>query len=129
MTAISRQAMVSCVIAADAPTDLVDFPRPSSLGTVIHQFIAPYVPLASWSAALLASRIRCPVLLEHAYQDPIVPFAQSREMARALPRARLIGLRPGTAPGVHGTVDPRDLHASWRAERTLLRTAPRARVH
>lgn len=54
------------------------------------------VPAGHWDIRVLGRDIAVPVLVVHDPADPLVPFAEARAAAAALPRARLVAVRgPG----------------------------------
>lgn len=116
-----RRPSVDCVIAVGAPTDLAHWPREAAGVYDSVRSLRRRVSLRRWSPVRQAARIRQPVLLIHDRNDQIVPFAQSRKLARRLPRATLVGLCPGPVAYVHTHVAPDCLRRARRAEARLLR--------
>ena len=116
-----RRPSVDCVIAVGAPTDLAHWPREAAGVYDSVRSLRRRVSLRRWSPVRRAARIRQPVLLIHDQNDQIVPFAQSRKLARRLPRAKLVGLCPGPVAYVHTHVAPDCLRHARRAEARLLR--------
>jgi acetyl esterase/lipase len=98
-----RNPDLACVIDLAGPTDLVSLANQpggtNGYALAVHAF--GRAGLAANSPALHASAIRAKVLLVYAENDPIVPLAQGREMAKALPGSRLIVLPPGPISFVH----------------------------
>jgi acetyl esterase/lipase len=94
---------LNCVIDLAGPSDLPalahDHGGRSAYQIALQAFGRS--PLAALSPALHAGSIKAKLLLVYAANDPLVPVAQGREMARADPRAQLIVLPPGSAGFVH----------------------------
>ncbi len=127
----------ACVIGEAAPTDL---------RSVVRQF-PPAAPararklvryravnafgrrrLAAMSPVTHAAQITSPVLLAGAADDPIVPLAQARELARRLParRGEVRVLAPGRfAPFVHAKVSRLALRRFRGVELRFARRAAR----
>jgi hypothetical protein len=119
-----RRPGVACVITRAAPTLLERLH--GSLLRDAHTFFDAHGGLGRWSPARY--RLACPALFAHGVDDPYVGFGQAQAMLRHSRRGRLVALRPGNAPWVHGTVAKADLDRFHRAERRLLeRTAAAAR--
>ena len=118
-----RRPSVDCVIAVGAPTDLARWPEEARGVYDSVRSLRRRVSLRRWSPARQAERIRQPVLLIHDQLDQIVPFSQSRKLARRLPRATLVGLCPGPVAYVHTRVAPDCLRHARRAEARLLAEA------
>jgi dipeptidyl aminopeptidase/acylaminoacyl peptidase len=116
-----RRPSVDCVIAVGAPSDLAHWPRRARAVYDVVRSLRRRVSLRRWSPVRQARRIRQPVLLIHDQNDQIVPFAQSRRLARRLPHAELVGLCPGPVAYVHTNVAPACLRRAYRAEARLLR--------
>ncbi|MFL5829855.1 MAG: alpha/beta hydrolase family protein [Solirubrobacteraceae bacterium] len=98
-----RNPDLACVIDLAGPTNLPAL-RTDPGGTTGYQIALSAFgngALTELSPALHAGSIRAKLMLIYAANDPLVPVAQGREMARADPRAKLIVLPPGTAPFVH----------------------------
>lgn len=97
---------LACVLDFAGPTDLSALAREPRGAYGYHLAVKTFGTnrLAAYSPALHARSIRAKVLLMYALNDPIVPLAQGRAMAQALPAARLIELPPGPAPFIHSTV-------------------------
>jgi acetyl esterase/lipase len=98
-----RYPDLRCVIDVAGPTDLPALNREPHGHTVLeladHAFGAG--GLAAFSPALHASSIRARLMLVYASDDPVVPVAQGRAMARADRSATLIVLPPGNSTFVH----------------------------
>ncbi|MEA2469167.1 MAG: hypothetical protein QOE38_165, partial [Thermoleophilaceae bacterium] len=90
-----------------------------------HHFFDPHGGLARWSPARY--RLACPALIAHGTHDPYVGFGQARAMLRHARRGRLVALRRGDAPWVHGTVAQADLDRFHRVEHSLLERIAAAR--
>jgi dipeptidyl aminopeptidase/acylaminoacyl peptidase len=119
----ARHPDLRCVIAQAAPTDLVALSQGNQLGHTLPALQFGAARLDALSPARHAERMKARLLLVYATNDPYVPLSQGREMARARPGARLIVLRPGSAPFVHSDVDAA---AKAGLERTELRFLTRA---
>ena len=117
-----RRRSVDCVIAVGPPSDLVRWPRDAAAVWNAVRSLERRVSLRRWSPARQARRIRQPVLLIHDQRDAIVPFGQSLQLARRLPRVKLVGLCPGPVTYVHTSVAPACLRRAHRAEAALLRS-------
>jgi acetyl esterase/lipase len=98
-----RNRDLACVIDLAGPTNLPAL-RTDPGGTTGYQIALTAFgsgPLTRLSPALHANSIKAKLMLIYAANDPLVPVAQGREMARADPHAKLIVLPPGNAPFVH----------------------------
>jgi acetyl esterase/lipase len=98
-----RNRDLACVIDLAGPTDLPAL-RTDPGGTTAYQIALSAFgngPLTKLSPALHARSIKAKLMLIYAANDPLVPVAQGREMARADPNAKLVVLPPGNAPFVH----------------------------
>lgn len=119
---------LNCVIDLAGPTDLPALRRDghgsAAYDIALHAFGAD--TLARLSPALHAASINAKLLLVYAKDDPLVPVAQAREMARADPRAQLIVLPPGRAGFVHTGVGAPV--ADTGVSLTALRDAQRAEI-
>ena len=135
LTLAARDRGVRCVIAAAAPTELIDWPRelrnPEARAEAIRLRDAAFgdspaawrraSPALAWPAGNCAR-----VLLLNATNDPIVPLAQADALRDRAGNATLVRLHAGTRPWVHSRVDAADLRAGWRAVGRLLRARPAA---
>jgi dipeptidyl aminopeptidase/acylaminoacyl peptidase len=122
MLAAIRRSL-DCVIAEAAPTDFPLLAASSRSGAVAAAQVAQTMlgdPVA-WSPVHWAKRIRAPVALSYATDDPLVPVSQGRVLARRLHGETVSVLRPGPIPWVHTHVSSGSLTAAARAERALLR--------
>ena len=72
--------------------------------------------LARFSPDTTASRLRAPVIVLHARNDPAVPYAESLRLVEALPDARLVTLDRFSHVDVEGGLSEvaRDLIQAWR---------------
>jgi pimeloyl-ACP methyl ester carboxylesterase len=115
-----RRPRVDGVITRAAPTRLAGLH-----GSLLHDahrfFDPPNGGFTRWSPAL--HRLTTPVLLAHGTHDPYVPFAQAKAMLHNSPHGRLVALRSGKAPWVHGTVSKVDLGRFLRLEHRFLERA------
>jgi acetyl esterase/lipase len=120
-----RRPALRCVIAVAAPTDLANLAADGSR-TVARYARSAWVSsrggLAGHSPVSLARRLHVPVLLAGLVDDPIVSFRQQLRMFSAYPRARLIPVRRGAVPFVHGAGDADDLATLWAAEAALVKS-------
>jgi acetyl esterase/lipase len=123
LMAALRRPSAACVITRAAPTRL-DRLRGSLLHDA-HHFFDPHGGLARWSPARY--RLACPALIAHGTHDPYVGFGQARAMLRHARRGRLVALRRGDAPWVHGTVSQADLERLHGIEHSLLERIAAAR--
>jgi acetyl esterase/lipase len=98
-----RNPDLACVIDLAGPTNLPALRTDPGGSTAYHIALNAFGngPLTELSPALHTSSIKAKLMLIYAANDPLVPVAQGREMARADPGAKLIVLPPGTAPFVH----------------------------
>ncbi len=103
----AREPDLTCVLALSAPTDLTtiaqqDPEKDEAYKAAVRAFGSGRLP--RFSPVKYADRIRAKVFLVAAESDPIVPAAQSRELAAVLPSAQLLVLPPGSVPAVwaHG---------------------------
>ena len=98
-----RYSDLACVVDFAGPTDLSALKRDPG-GSKGYQLVTAAFArdqLGEFSPALQAHSIKAKLLLIYAQNDPLVPIAQGREMARADPRADLVVLPPGSATFVH----------------------------
>jgi acetyl esterase/lipase len=101
LTLAAREPDLTCVIALSAPTDLTTVAQQDPENDEAYKAAVERLgrdELARFSPARVADRIKAKVLLIAADTDPVVPAAQSRELARALPGAELLDLPPGPIP-------------------------------
>jgi acetyl esterase/lipase len=98
-----RNPGLACVLDLAGPTDLPAFKMEPGGATLYRVILDRFGtgPLEQYSPALHGSSIKAKVLMIYAEDDPLVPVAQGRAMARADPAAKLIVLPPGSAPFVH----------------------------
>jgi dipeptidyl aminopeptidase/acylaminoacyl peptidase len=94
----AREPDLDCVLASAAPTDLAqlaaqDPEADESYQAAIDAFGSD--GLAKFSPLRFASKIKAKTMLVFSATDPVVPVEQGREMARALPEAKLIVVPPG----------------------------------
>jgi dipeptidyl aminopeptidase/acylaminoacyl peptidase len=97
----TREPDLDCVVGLSAPTDLTTIARQDPKGQEAYKAAVTAFgkdALVRFSPARHADSIRAKVLLIAADTDPIVPAAQSRELAQALPGAQLVDLSPGPDP-------------------------------
>jgi len=102
----TREPDLDCVLAVGAPTDLTTIGRQDPDGAETYRGAAEVFGkdrLAEFSPARHVDKIKAKVLLIAAETDPLVPAAQSRELAQLLPDAQLLVLPPGpvAAPFAH----------------------------
>jgi pimeloyl-ACP methyl ester carboxylesterase len=121
LMAALRRPDVACVVARAAPTRLDKLH--GSLLRDAHRYFDRHGGLARWSPA--RHRLTTPLLLAHGTSDQYVPYSQSTAMRRNAPHSRLVPLRPGDEPWVHGTVRADDLKKLYRVERRFLDHAGR----
>jgi dipeptidyl aminopeptidase/acylaminoacyl peptidase len=132
LTLAAQEPDLDCVIALSAPTDLTTIAQQDPDGDEAHRAAIETLgrkELRAFSPALRAGRIRAKVLLIAADTDPVVPAAQSRELARALPGAQLLDLPAGAAPAefAHfGGVQPGAQNTVIDREFAFLRSATRS---
>lgn len=111
-----------CVVALAGPTDLPALAHQPGGATAYAMAVRAFgeANLRRFSPALHASDIKARLLLVAAANDPLVPLAQTAEMAHAVPGTRRIVLPPGDlgARFVHSRVD---LAADKRADAAELR--------
>jgi dipeptidyl aminopeptidase/acylaminoacyl peptidase len=106
----SRERGITCVLGIAAPTDLTTIKRQGG-GEAYDLAVAAFGQnrLSAWSPVKYADRIHARVLLLTGETDPVVPAAQAREFARAVPGTQVDVVPAGSAPLVwlHGAkVDP-----------------------
>jgi dipeptidyl aminopeptidase/acylaminoacyl peptidase len=119
----TREPDLTCVLALSAPTDLTTIAAQDPDGQeAYHAAVTAFGQnqLAKFSPVRYAKQIKAKVLLVGAVGDPVVPAAQSEELARALPGSQLMILPPGpdraefahyggVQPGAQNAVIKRDL--------------------
>lgn len=106
----ARERGIACVLGIAAPTDLTTIK--SQGGDEAHDLaVAAFGQnrLSAWSPVKFAGRIDAKVLLLTGESDPVVPAAQAREFAQAVPGTQVDTVPAGSVPLVwlHGAkVDP-----------------------
>ena len=86
-----------------------------------HRYFDHHGGLPRWSPA--RRRLKTPLLLAHAADDPWVPYNQSVAMRHNATHGQLVRLRAGHQPWVHTSVAKADLKRLYRVERRFLRSA------
>jgi dipeptidyl aminopeptidase/acylaminoacyl peptidase len=97
----TREPDLACVLAVAPPTDLPALAQQDPVGDEAYKAAVTAFgsdQLAKFSPVRYAGKIDAKVLLIAADTDPVVPAAQSREMARALPGAQIVVVPPGSVP-------------------------------
>ena len=118
----SRARSIRCVVAGSGVVDFKRVPDDNPLSQIIREDLLPYGGYRRWDPFTNAARIEQPVLLVAHPDDPAVPAAQSRRLARALPRAAYLELPRGNGPpSYHGPrTTARGDRAAWAAMRRLV---------
>jgi dipeptidyl aminopeptidase/acylaminoacyl peptidase len=120
----AREPDLACVVDQAGPTDLTSLAtQGSDEGQALAVAAFGEKRLASLSPVDQAGRIKARVLLVYADSDPLVPLAQGEELARALPRAELIKLPPGSAPWIHSTVSAAALANATQRQSAFIQQA------
>jgi dipeptidyl aminopeptidase/acylaminoacyl peptidase len=120
----AREPGINCVLGIAAPTDLTALRQQG--GTEAHDLAARAFgedQLSNWSPVHYAGQIKAKVLLIAAQDDPVVPIAQAREFAHALPRTQVDVIPAGSTPLVwlHGAkVNPEAAQAAIQQGFTFL---------
>ncbi|HEX2026970.1 MAG TPA: alpha/beta hydrolase [Nitriliruptorales bacterium] len=105
---------------------LLDNRDPARVEALLARLPAPLPALMErLSPVTVAHRVRAPVALLHAVDDPIIPYAELHRLVRAFPDARVhevrlfthVDFRPAPARIVEAV---RDLVATWRFAAALL---------
>lgn len=112
--------------AARSIHDLITNRDPALTGALVSTLPPPVPDLfARLSPASMAEKVRSPVVLLHARDDPAIPYAELRRLAHAFPRAPTYTVRLFTH--VDFRPSPRqlreaghDLRVAWRFAATLL---------
>jgi pimeloyl-ACP methyl ester carboxylesterase len=97
----TREPKLDCVVTFAAPTDLTTLAKQDPQADEAYQGAVEVFGkdgLERFSPVRYAKRIHARVLMIAAETDPIVPAAQSRELAQALPSSELLVLPSGPAP-------------------------------
>jgi acetyl esterase/lipase len=101
----TREPSLDCVVDLVGPTDLTTLrAQGSAEGNQLAVTAFGEDQLARYSPVRYADRIHAKVLMILSATDPIVPAAQGRELAKALPGSELIVLPPGPVPWLHGAM-------------------------
>ena len=118
----SRAPGLACVVSDSGVVDLRRVPGDTELAEVVRTILVPHGGYRRWDPLTNAARIPQPVLLVAHRDDPLVPPAQSRRMARALQRAAYVELPAGRGPrSYHGPrTTVRADRAAWAAMRRLV---------
>lgn len=118
---LAERRALTCAIAESAPTNLLTL-DPSVRDLVTAVFGRDERTLARWSPALHAARLRAPVLLVYAENDPLVAPDQAAAVLEQAPHARLLLLPAGDRGlwHVHSPVDAAALRTAIAAERQLV---------
>lgn len=119
----ARHPDLACAISLAGPTDLVSLSRADPQTGAELASLFGSGRLDALSPARHAGRIRARLLLVYAANDPIVPVAQGREMARARPGSDLIVLPPGPETFVHSSVASGSQARVDAAQRAMLQRA------
>jgi dipeptidyl aminopeptidase/acylaminoacyl peptidase len=94
----AREPDLDCVVSLSAPTDLTTVAQQDPQGEEAYKAAVEAFgknALVKFSPVRHADQIKAKVLLIAADTDPIVPAAQSRELAQALPGVQLVDLPAG----------------------------------
>ena len=118
----SRAPDIDCVVSNSGVVDLRSLPDDLDLTDVVKTILVPHGGYRRWDPLTNAARIAQPVLLVAHRDDPLIPPAQSRRMARALSRAAYVELPAGRGPrSYHGPrTTVRADRAAWAAMRRLV---------
>lgn len=120
----ARERDITCVLGISAPTDLTTI-KSQGGGEAYNLAVDAFGQsrLRDWSPVKHAGSINAKVMLLAGASDPVVPAAQAREFARAVPGTQVDVIPAGSAPVVwlHGAkVDPAAAQAAIQRGFTFL---------
>jgi dipeptidyl aminopeptidase/acylaminoacyl peptidase len=118
----AREPDLDCVVDLVGPTDLNSLQAQGSAeGNRLAVDAFGEDQLARYSPVRYANRIKAKVLMIYSETDPVVPVAQGREMARALPGSELVVVTPGFDHWLHGAmVAPESVARAMRLMQAFL---------